>query len=202
MSPDKSVVSKADLDARSSPRPVHHLVLSVALALAATTSCATSADGTYAHLDEHVPDSAAYRLRYLAPPWRIFEADGDQVRLVIDSNVRRFEGEPGDVAKYDLTVDVVSGRPQALARVERDAALGAGEELVEELRAVVTDAGDEGVEVLLHRETAPARHRRYAYFDVGGGRSVMFRLDATPTVNDAEVDEMLFAFELAPELEE
>lgn len=167
---------------------------------AASSSCAVPADDSYAHLDEHIPVSEAYRLRYRAPPWRVFEVDGDRIQLVIDANTGRFE-EPGDIAKYDLTVDIVSGRPMALARAERDAALGVDEELVHDLRPVFTDSGDEGVEVFLLR-SVPARHRRYAFFELGGGRSLVFRLDATPSLDDLEVDQMLAALELAPEIEE
>lgn len=144
--------------------------------------------------DAYVPPGGAYRIRYPAPPWRLVEAEGEGVRLQVQSPF--VDGEDGLV--YDLTVDLGGGAAARRAARELDQARARGETALEDFPPeIVAATGDVGVQVVVQERSVPLRFRRSVFFDRPGGGTLRVVVRSLPfPPDDAELDALLRAFEV------
>lgn len=152
-------------------------------------ACGTNAADLYAGLEMYEPRSAAYRVRYLSPPWEVVSRGmGDALTLEVEG---AREGLP---PKYRLSVDPIGGTPMARARaVERTTA---ADDIVTGPRDVTTDDGNEGVETLFF-DNSEGRYERHVFLARPGG---VLRLVfvGNPNLDNDEVEAMIAAVEVGP----
>jgi len=140
-----------------------------------------------------------YRIRYLEPPWRLLMSETTTATFQIDPSFARVDA--GVPAKYLLVTTVEPGT--ARARADEDVAMAGPrrEMVIVPPRAVTTDSGDTGFEVLTHTMVVPEypRNLRYVTLDsTRGGNVVRLVFQANPSVDDPEVDAMIRAADVAP----
>lgn len=160
------------------------------LACVAITGCGNP--GPYANWKRYESPGGEYRLRYLDPPWEVIESEGTRVRMRVKNNAESFGGIDSSVAsKYDLVVDVVARDPMRGAEGARATARGLGEEILEPVRPLTTRSGAQGFEVITRQTTGEHLYHRYSFVGRPGGGSVSLSFQAVPTLDEAEVDEMV-----------
>jgi hypothetical protein len=131
---------------------------------------------------EFESEDNGYRVRLLAPPWRI----ADEVR-----GVARFDVPPNQEvdssiipAKYLLAVDVVRGDPASLARAAERTATTRGDEIVVPVREIRSASGVEGSDLVSRR--ADLRYLRVTFFAHPRG-ALRFALESNPNPDNREM---------------
>jgi hypothetical protein len=164
----------------------------LALGACASDGC----DRYYAGLEVYVPPGNAYRLRFPSPPWSIASNTGESVELRIDRDIV-VAGDGEVPAKYLLAIDLLPST-NAAREITRltEAAMAANDEIVLPRRDVVTETGDEGVEVFT-RETSDERrlNHRYVAFDSAAG-CVRMSWEADVSLDNPEVDALIQVFDV------
>jgi hypothetical protein len=138
-------------------------------------------------------ETNGYRLRLLAPPWRV----GGEVR-----GVARFDVPPNQEAdgglipsKYLLEIDVVRGAPASLAQAAERAARERGDEILAPVREITSASGDGGSELVTQR--SDLRFLRSAFFVHPRG-TLRLSLESNPNPDHREVDALFESVEIDP----
>ena len=139
-----------------------------------------------------------YRLRYLEPPWELVDSEVTRARFIVQNNASALGGRDSSLsAKYELTVDVEAGAPRARAMADERGASGRRETVVVGTRAVRTESGDEGFEVITRAETGELLYRRFIYLSHPRG-VVRLLFEAVPNLDGPEVKAMVAAVDVLP----
>lgn len=165
-------------------------VLALAWLLA---SCAPSGDDPTSRLTTWEAPSGDYRIRYLAPPWRILEEDPDGARFQIESTIMAAGRIDGGIGKYELTTSrVPRSITEEMDREVRASMRTAGRTINDGPRSITTHDGVEGLELLTYDEPDPyERYRRVVLFPLSGRQTLRLDFDATPDLDTREVTEMI-----------
>ncbi|MBX3271282.1 MAG: HEAT repeat domain-containing protein [Sandaracinaceae bacterium] len=179
------------------PGASQSLLVHRALALSALASlasaCAPSADDPLSQLTTWEAPTGDYRVRYLAPPWRVVREDLVGAHLSIESTAMAtgtIEGGPG---KFDLTTARM-GRAieDEMDREVRASRAMRGRTILDGPRTITTREGVDGLELLTFDEPDPfERYRRVVLFPLGGGQSLRLDFEASPDLDSREVTEMI-----------
>jgi len=181
------------------PRAIHSPRVFRAIGILALVLCACGQPGPYDRQQILLSPDGSYRVRYLAPPWEIVDAEGPPVILRIRSNAARFAGIDGAVTpRYELQLTVEGGDPMALARRDERQATSRGEEVTVPLREVETTSGDLGWEVVTHETADLFRYKRYTYLRHPRGALRLF-FDGALDLAEREVDVMVGGVEILSE---
>lgn len=169
--------------------------------VAAICGCGPSGAHVRAGWKSYEPVGAQYRVQYLNPPWRREASTDTSVTLKVPNNAERFAPDAAMLipAKYSLVVDV--GGSTAKARIEHaeQQLTSSGDTIVVPPRQVTTDYGDAGWELLSdYVGIVGPEHRRIVFLDRAGGGTVSLRFDATPELDDAQIDVMVAGVEVDP----
>lgn len=162
-----------------------------------TSACGEPGSDPYAGLTVYDAPGGAYRLRYLAPPWTFERADTSSVYLRIESTVPDGVDPTVIPDRYELTITLEAGAAQDRARQDASSAPSRGERVLVSPRAVSTDSGDSGFEVLTEEPGFNTRFYRYVSLTRRGG-VVRLVFEGTPNLDEVELDEMIYAFDVAP----
>jgi hypothetical protein len=173
-----------------------------ALILLTLASCGPPASDPFSRLTVYDEPGGAYRIRYLAPPWELAGAEGSSANLRIISTTEAYTGrsETGVPDKYHLAVSVIPGGAEASARSDARSAASRMETVVEDVREVMTSSGDSGFELLTLSTMPTMRSRRYVYLDRERAGAVRLLFEANPMLDGREVDEMIRAVDVDPDM--
>ncbi|MBK8170836.1 MAG: hypothetical protein IPK60_10910 [Sandaracinaceae bacterium] len=170
-------------------------LLSLAFIFSGCGSCATSPN---AGLTEYRSPGGEYVLRYLSPPWQVDSEDASGIVLEIPApHVAEASLDAALLpAKYNLSITFTSGT--ARDQVELDAEIAAidMETILVAPRAVLTDSGDAGWEMLSERTNLNPRTFRRVSFDGPGGVVIHMVFEASASLDTVEVDRMIAAFDV------
>lgn len=172
--------------------------IALSLLAPALLACGSPGDARYAGMRVHEPDDGSYRVRFLSPPWELVDHEGRRAVIEIPANATGFiDRDAGIPPKYRLVVDVVGGSAASVSGADAASAAARGETIVEPLRAIETDSGAMGFEVITRGTDASPRSFRYVSFDAPAG-VVHLVFEASPELDEPEVDAMVRAVEVGP----
>lgn len=170
-----------------------HRALALSALASLASACAPSADDPLSQLTTWEAPTGDYRVRYLAPPWRVVREDLVGAHLSIESTAMAtgtIEGGPG---KFDLTTARM-GRAieDEMDREVRASRAMRGRTILDGPRTITTREGVDGLELLTFDEPDPfERYRRVVLFPLGGGQSLRLDFEASPDLDSREVTEMI-----------
>ena len=159
--------------------------------------CAPGGDDLRNRWEAYMPESGAYRVHFAQPPWELVESSGDSVFLRVKSNAMQVTGLEGP-GKYELRVALVAGDATMSADAARRDFAARGYVIDEPGRVVISDTGEQGVEVLATAESPVLRRYRSVRFAHSAGRVLQLDFEATPRLDTAEVDAMVDLVEIEP----
>jgi len=171
-------------------------------AVAVLGACGTSAGSPYAGLTElRFPGGEAV-VRYLSPPWRLLTSSPTSVQLLIDREGATTDLDSGLIVlpKYLLTITIApTGTASVIAAADAAGATARGEVVLVPPRAITTDSGDMGLEVLTSKSLPFPRYQRYVTLDSSRGGVVRLVFEGNPTLDEPEVTAMIRQVDVAPE---
>ena len=187
-----STLELADRSAPSqSPRVIRALRVLAFASLA--IACAPSGDDPTSRLTTWEAPTGDYRIRYLAPPWRIIEERTEGARFQIESTLMRTRRIDGGTGKYELTTSrVARSVAEEMDREVRASMRTAGRTIEDGPRSITTNEEVEGLELLTFDQPDPyERYRRVVILPISGRLSLRLDFDATPDLDTREVTEMI-----------
>jgi hypothetical protein len=169
----------------------------VALALL-LGACAPSGDDPRNRRIAVSPPGGEFTVYALAPPWEVVEVADGRVQLFIESS-RQAILDAGP-SKFDLFATVVRGDLTARIQTEETQLRNGGNVIDVGPRAVATDQGLEGLEVLATTPERLQRRIRVVLLAFGAGDDRLLRLEfvAVPALDTLEVEAMIRQVEVAP----
>ena len=162
--------------------------------------CGEDGDARYAGWTVYDAPGGEYRVRFLDPPWFIVSAEGAVLELEIESNAEHFRPGSSAPPKYEFRATIGAGSAESSIAAEQAAAIGRGEGILAGPRAVTTEAGDRGRELLTEQLSGDrTRYLRYVYLDRSRGGVVSLWFEGNPDLDEAEIDVMIASVEVDPE---